>query len=129
VAFSLQAVFDRINVINATKSGMNTAMAVILKFYVKRENKYIPFGWVGVKVSLSGLLLLRELYPLTSRSDDSAAKHGFISVSVIKEKKLICTTAIIYTPIILPEIRPINKKADDTPDIAVDRLETISDIL
>jgi hypothetical protein len=43
------------------------------------------------------------LYPLTTLSEERAAKHGFSYEIPINEKKDICTTAIISIPIIFPE--------------------------
>lgn len=54
----------------------------------------MPFGWAGVNWSASGFLF-KELYPLTNKRDDKAAKQGFSWDKVIREKKLIWTTAII----------------------------------
>jgi hypothetical protein len=41
-----------------------------------------------------------------SFNEARALKQGLISERVIREKKDICKTAIISTPIIFPEIRP-----------------------
>lgn len=99
-----------------------------LKFYINRENKKIPFGCAGFSSS-SRWFLLRELYPLTSFKEESAAKQGFKCVRVKREKKLICTTAIIYTPTIFPETRPKTKNPKAIPETAVLSTETVSAVL
>jgi hypothetical protein len=58
-------------------------------------------------------------------SDDRAAKHGLSYERVIREKKDICTTAIISTPIILPEIIPKIKTPRETIAAAFAKVEVI----
>lgn len=103
---------------NAVNRGITIITIVMLKFQVNRENKNMPLGWVGVNWSSSGLLLLNELYPLMKWREDKAEKQGFTAIRVNKEKKLICMTAIIYTPIILPDMRPATKTKAASPHTA-----------
>lgn len=119
---------DRIKVINAIINGIRITAVVKLKFSTKRENKNMPFGWIGLSGS-SRLFLFRELYPFANFKDERAAKQGFNSVRVIKEKKLICTTAIISTPTILPDMTPSTKNPKATPAMTVLSAETTDAVL
>lgn len=79
-----------------------------LKLEVKFEIKKTTLTWLGLRLSLR-LFPSISLYPLIYLREARAAKQVLTSVNEINEKKLICTTAIIYTPIIFPEINPIKK--------------------
>ena len=52
LSLSLQTVLERMKVIDATKSGITMIAAVKLKLSRNREKRNMPFGGIGVRVSL-----------------------------------------------------------------------------
>lgn len=61
--------------------------------------------------------------------DDNVAKDGFIWLKLSRAKKLICTTAMVYTPIILPEMTPTMNNTPASAAIPVDNSDTMPDNL
>lgn len=114
----LMAVLERMRHTNADKAGITITATVKLKFSVNLENSWMPLGWMGVNWSWRGLRL-RELYPFTNCRLDRAAKQGLSWESVTKEKKLICTTAIISIPTIFPAMMPIMQNTSEEAAIAI----------
>jgi hypothetical protein len=116
--------------ISAIIKGINTTKDVILKFSTNREVKKTLFVCIGPKSSYKYyLLLLRMLNPLTNLKAERAAKHGFNWFRVIRERKLICKTAIIYTTIILPYIKPTKKNISARTPTTVANTEIILAVL